>query len=401
MRILQLSPQVPLPSDNGGKIGIYGITKYLSERGNEIHFVAFKKASDKEQSLSELKKICIPHLLNVSTKNSLFDIFINLFSPVPYNISKYYKEELKHFLADFFHRTEVDIIHIDHLHLGWCVDVIKGLTSAPVVLREHNLELKIMQRYSENQHNYFLKKYSEIQYRKFLKYEPVLAGKFDECIMVSGEDEKSLLEMNPKVKTTSIGVGVNSNSLNFIKKETIPYSIFHLGSLEWFPNHEGLKWYLEEIFPLILKEIPEVKLYLYGKGTEKVKISDNISSNIINVGYVQNVWAEIADKQLAIVPLRIGSGIRVKIIEMLGIGQNILSTSIGKEGIDVEDGKEIIIADSAQEFITKTISYFNHVYNSEQLSKNAKNKIREKYTWEKIAEQFENEYKKLILISKN
>ena len=219
--------------------------------------------------------------------------------------------------------------------------------------------------------------------------------------MITKEDEKTLLEMNPKVKTTTIGVGVESNLLNIVKKDLIPYSIFHLGSLEWFPNYEGLKWYLEEILPQIVEEIPKVRLFIYGKGAEKLNIPNSLSPYVIKVGYVKDIWTEIVDKQLAIVPLRIGSGIRVKIIEMLGIGQNIISTSIGKEGIDAEDGKELLIADSAEEFIEKTILYFKNAYNFERLSSNAKKMIKEKYTWEKIAEQFENEYKKLILDSKN
>ena len=97
----------------------------------------------------------------------MFDAFRNLFSPVPYNISKFNKSELKNFLIEFLNRNEIDIVHIDHLHLGWCVDLIKGLTSAPVVLREHNLEMKIMQRYSENRSNFFLKNIQKSNIKNF------------------------------------------------------------------------------------------------------------------------------------------------------------------------------------------------------------------------------------------
>ena len=286
--------------------------------------------------------------------------------------------------------------HIDHLHLAWALDVIRNEVDIPVVLREHNIELKIMQRFYEQQKNIILKKYSGLQYNKFLKYEPSITGKFDKCIMVSMHDEEILKELNPNVKTTVIGVGVDKELLAMRKSNTIPYSIFHLGSLEWLPNYDGLNWYLEEIFPSIVKFKKEVKLYLYGTGTEKIRVPSAFKDNIIKIGYVRDLWSEVIDKQLAVVPLRIGSGIRVKIIEMLATGQNIISTSVGKEGIDVEDGKHMLIADSTEEFISKTISYFENKYDPEMMSANAKKLIEEKYTWEKIAEQFENEYYSLI-----
>lgn len=396
MRILQLSPQVPLPPDSEVRLGIYGITKHLAERGNEIYFAAYRKNADKIASERELSKFGKPIILDVNTNNNFGGAILNFFSGVPYNISKFKKKELVKFLRSFLKGNKIDIVHIDHLHLAWALDVIRNEVDIPVVLREHNIELKIMQRFYEQQKNIILKKYSGLQYNKFLKYEPSIRRKFDKCIMVSRHDEEILKGLNPDVKTAVIGVGVDKELLAMRKSQTIPYSIFHLGSLEWLPNYDGLNWYLEEIFPSIVKFKKEVKLYLYGTGTDKVKVPSSFRENIIKIGYVKDLWKEVLDKQLAVVPLRIGSGIRVKIIEMLATGQNIISTSVGKEGIDVEDGKHMLIADSTEEFISKTISYFENKYDPEMMSANAKKRIEEKYTWEKIAEQFENEYYSLI-----
>ena len=396
MKILQLSPQVPLPIDSGGRIGIYGILKHVAERGNEVFFAAYQKSYDRKLAESTLQKFCHPFIINACTENRAFPALLNLFSKVPYNISKFKTKELERFIIAFFKKQKIDIVHVDHLHLGWTIDLIKNIVDVPIVLREHNLELKIMQRFAERQKNFFLKEYSQLQYKKFLSYEPTLAEKFDKCIMVSEEDEKSLLKMNPKVKTTTIAVGVENELLNIKKKNVIPYSIFHLGSMSWLPNMDGLNWYLQEIFPRLLASLPKVTLYLYGSGTDKLKIPSSLEKNIVKAGYVKDIWNTINDKQLAIIPLRIGSGIRVKIIEMLATGQNIISTSVGKEGISVSDGKEILIADTADEFVDKTVRYFNNDYDTTKISLEAKKTIAENYTWEKIAEKFEIEYKKLL-----
>jgi glycosyltransferase involved in cell wall biosynthesis len=391
-----LSPQLPLPLDTGGRIGIYGILKHLSERGNEVYFASYQKNFAPKLAEALLQELCHPFFINASTENKIFPAFLNLFSNVPYNISKFKTLDLERFLIAFFKKNRVDIVHVDHLHLGWTIDLIKNITDVPMVLREHNLELKIMQRFSEQQRNYFLKGYSYLQYKKFINYEPALAEKFDKCIMVSEEDETSLLKMNSKVKTTTIPVGVEKELLNIKKKNVIPYSIFHLGSMSWLPNMDGLNWYLQEIYPRIISMLPKVTLYLYGLGTDNLKIPSSLEKNIVKAGYVKDIWSTINDKQLAIVPLRIGSGIRVKIIEMLATGQNIISTSVGKEGISVCDGKEILIADTADEFVDKTIRYFNNDYDTTKISLEAKKTIAENYTWEKIAERFEIEYKKLL-----
>jgi glycosyltransferase involved in cell wall biosynthesis len=396
MKILQIAPQIPLPLDVGGKIGIFGILKYLSLRGNEMYFAAYRKDTDKLWALNNLSEFCTPYIIDVQVNNSLIPALFNFFSPVPYNVSKFIKAKLTNFLLDFFGKNKVDIIHIDHLHLGWTIELLRNLTDAPVILREHNLEMKIMKRFFEKEKNPFIKRYAEIQYHKFIKYEPSLCEKFNKCIMITKEDEKDLLNLNSSIKTAVIPVGVETQLLNFKKKEPIPFSLFHIGAMNWLPNYDGLKWFLEEIFPKIIRIKPEIKLYLYGKETEKIKISSLVSQNVIVKGYVKNIWEEISDKQLAIIPLRIGSGIRVKIIEMLAAGFNIISTSIGKEGIQANDNEHILIADTAEEFINKTIGFFDNSADHNLMIQNARKLIREKYTWNIIAEQFESEYLKLI-----
>ena len=99
--------------------------------------------------------------------------------------------------------------------------------------------------------------------------------------------------------------------------DKIPFSMFHMGPLDWLPNKDGLEWFLAQIFPKVISKIPNAKLYIYSAGGDQLRIDKSLRKNIILEGYVDNIWEEVKDKELLIVPLRIGSGIRVKIIEML------------------------------------------------------------------------------------
>lgn len=397
MKILQISSFVPTPPTNGGKHSVFGITKYLHKRGHEIHFVCYRKHDNYDEAYSELSKISTPYILDVQTENSYLGAFLNFFSRVPYNASKYKNKKLYEFLKNFFKKNNVDIIHIDHLHMGWIVDYLRKWTDAPVVLREQNLELMIMKRFSEEQKNPILKWYSKLQYKKFIKFEPELCGRFDKCVMISETDEIRIKELNPKINVTSIPAGVESRLLEYNSTDIIPYSLVHIGHTDWFPNYDGLSWFVSKILPEIIKVYPQTTLYIYGGGkTSKFSVPSSVKQNVKIIGFVDNLWEEIIDKSLAIVPLRIGSGIRIKILELLAVGIPIVSTSIGKEGIDVVNDEHVLVADLEKEFINKILNFFNGIYDSESLIINGKKLISEKYTWDVIAEKIEKLYLSLI-----
>jgi polysaccharide biosynthesis protein PslH len=396
MNILQIAPQIPYPLDNGGRIGIYGITNYLHKRGNNVDFVTYRKHCEYQSSYDALKNICNPYILDIQTDNTSIGALKNLISLVPYNISKFIKNEMREFLIHYFRVYKPDIVHVDHAHMGWTVDIIKNITDIPIVLREHNVEMKIMKRFAENESNPFLKFFAKIQYEKFRKYEPMICSKFDNCILITNEDEKEILRLNPQIKTSVIPAGIDSKLLEIQSKETIPFSLFHIGSLKWLPNLDGLTWFLDEIFPEIIIRIPQTKLFIYGKGSEDLKINPLLKDNVVVKGYVKDIFVEISDKQVAIVPLRVGGGMRIKIIELMAIGKFIISTSIGKEGIDVKDNEHLLIANVQEDFINRISDVLNNNVNTNKIINNARDFIREYYTWEIVALQFENKYKELV-----
>ncbi len=395
MKILIITPKIPYPPVDGHRISMFGVIKYLKKRNHEIDVIAYRQGEERSRSegLNEYARL---FALEVSTENTLSGMIKNLFSAVPYNLWKYKHRELTDFLIEYFSENNPDIIQVTNAHMGWTIYQIRKLNSSPVILKEENLELLIMKRFYMTQRDIFIKFYSFMQYKKFTRYEPDLCSKFDKCIFVSGQDAKAVKEMNPKVEAVAIPVGVESELLKMSHNKKEPYSLFHIGSLNWFPNYDGISWFLEEIFPDVVKSFPEVRLYLYGGGIPNGFVIDqSIKSNVVIMGFVDNIWQSINDKFLAIVPLRIGGGIRVKILELMAAGHNIISTSLGAEGIPVEDGKDILIADSASEFLGKIKECFTGKYKLELMSENARKLISKNYTWETVAEMYEQEYKRL------
>jgi polysaccharide biosynthesis protein PslH len=394
MNILQIAPQIPYPLVDGGKIGIFNITKYVAAQGHKVDFVAYYN-DDKFLSYKDaFAGICTTHFIKHNTKNNIKSLLKNLFSPIPYNFDKYYSRKLRDFLVEFLRKNHVDVVHVDHAHLAWVVDVIRPLTDAKVVLREHNFELKIMRRYYQGQKNLALKLFAYWQYRKMLRYEPYMCSKYDCCVMISSKDEAELLKLSPNAKTTIIPVGVDEELLKTQSSKKELRSLSHIGSLEWVPNRDGLTWFVKEVFPYIIQSVPDIKLYLIGKYTEDYKVPAEFKNNIIPLGFVRNAFDKILETQLTIIPLHVGGGIRVKIFELMAIGQPILSTSVGKEGIEIENGEHIFIEDDAQKFAERVIYCINNQETLQKITGNAKRLVREKYSWVTIAKSFERAYSK-------
>jgi glycosyltransferase involved in cell wall biosynthesis len=321
----------------------------------------------------------------------------NIFQEVPYNFSKYRTKELEEKLINLLNGNEYDIVHVINAHLAWVIEIVNKYSDSRTVLREENLELNIMKRFYERQSNPLIKFYSYLQYKKMKVYEPEICGKYDACVMISEIDKEQLSELNPNANLFSIPIGIEEELFNLSKNEVEPNSLAAIGSLDWYPNLDGVNWFINSIFPLVVESNREVKFYLYGGGDrEKLIIPNSVKDNIIIEGFIKDIWSSVLNKSLAVVPLRIGSGIRVKILELLAAGENIITTSIGAEGIPVQKNNQLLIEDEPKKFADAILNYFNGDFDDEKLRINGREFIKQNYTAEKTAEKFENIYLSII-----
>lgn len=397
MKILFISPKSPIPANDGGKISVFGTIKYLSKLGHQITYLTYLQTADYDESVNELSKYCEPIILKKSTPYTLWGMLKNFFSKVPYNIWKYETIEFEKALLNLISREKFDVVHIHILHMAWTERIIRKHYDCPIILREDNFELKIMERFYQETKNPFLKIYAYLQYKRFTKFEPKTCQRFERCIMISGEDKKELLKYDPLAEPDIIPLGVEEDLLSYDRKEIDKLSIAHIGSLNWRPNINGLRWFVNKVFPSVVSEFPECRLRIFAGGSQKkIAVPSNVKNNLEWIGYVDDLWGELSKIHLAIVPLRIGSGMRLKIVELLALGINVLTTSIGREGIPVFDEKHILIADDAKGFYEKIRRFFREEYNNAQMICEGKAVVRDNYSWKVIAKQFENIYSEEI-----
>jgi polysaccharide biosynthesis protein PslH len=165
-------------------------------------------------------------------------------------------------------------------------------------------------------------------------------------------------------------------------------SLFHLGSMNWEPNIEGVNWFLENIAPALNKDLPDVKIYLAGRNMPQT-LYDKHPENVVVVGEVEDAYSFMCSKQIMFIPLLSGSGMRIKLIEAMTLCKPVISTSIGAEGVEVENGKDIVIADTPDEMIFRIKQLFNNPEAANFIGQNAGEKAK-KYNIKQIFDSFEN-----------
>ena len=387
MNILFLTNLLPYPLDNGGKIKTYTTLKSFSEAGHDIDLLCFKETmKSMEENESEILKLChtvkqvyLP-LTTADHKKYMVEVAIkSVFSTLPFSIYKYQSAEM---LKELSVKKSVryDVVYFDHLPL--CIyqkHARKLWPDAKFLLDEHNCEAMIVKRKTRESNKIIKKAFLWLEGQKLADFESKSIQGVDKTIVLSQDDYDSLKQMTHKdFNHTIIPIGVQDKGL---KKVNISdcLNILFVGTLTWEPNNSGLIWFLEEVLPILEDKNLNYHLYIVGKNPSKEvkRLSSKYQSKVTVTGYVNSVDEYYDMCDCSVVPLFIGSGQRVKLIEAFSKGMPSISTSIGAEGLVYENNENILIADNAIEFVNAILE-IRQPEIKEKISKNARS-VFEKY----------------------
>ncbi len=355
MKILQLCHKVPFPPYDGGTIAMNNITQGLLSEGHRVKVLAVE--TPKHRVLSEdmpedyLKSVDFESVF-IDTTLSFWPAFKTIFTRKSYQVSRFYSKGFANKLAEILQKETFDIIQLESIFMAPYLPVIRQFSTAKIVLRNHNIEHLIWHRVINNEPNP-LKRWA-IRYfsRQLKRYECNLGSQIDAFAAISEPDYQFFKECYHNIPGTVIPFGVDLE--NYPENEDYMPSgtpeLFHVGSMNWLPNVEGIEWFLDEVWPQIHEKFPEITFTIAGRQIPE-KISQRADNNVIIAGEVASANDFMAEKDIMIVPLLSGSGVRVKIIEGMALGKTIITTAIGAEGLAVEHGKNILIANTPDEFL--------------------------------------------------
>lgn len=359
---------------------MYNMAKGFKAHGAELTLLSYnttKHQVDPSELPAEYTELGDWHFVPVDNAIKPLGALLNLFSSKSYHISRFQTPEMEKQLIKLLSTNEYDVVHFEGLFTGIYLDVVKKhAPKAKTVLRAHNIEYKIWERMSADAKG--LKRwYLKLLTKRLKNAELALLTKFDAVVPITSVDKAAFETYGVKEQFVS-PTGFDMPVLEQMQMK--PYSVYHLGSMDWLPNKEALIWFMEHVWFKVKSAVPEATFYIAGRNMPESFISFERVPGVKVIGEVPDAHIFVSDKMVSVIPILSGSGLRIKIIEGLSMGKAIVSTSIGAEGVDYVDGENIEIADSPDEFAERVISLLNDPKKVLEQGKKARQLAEQKYS---------------------
>lgn len=398
MRILMVTAHFPYPPDNGASIRDFNLIKLISRR-NDITVLSFYEQSSRLAHKPELKKYCrlLDPVYRISTRSKFLRFKNALFNPLypvrPFHAVHYYHPRMAAAVAQATAREEYDLVQIGFTHMAqYHRFVPPGVAK---VLDTHNAEHRMIARYSEITGNLLSKFYLAYQSRKLKRYEARVIPHFDCCICVSENDRAELEKVCPP--GTRFEVIPNGVDTEFFTpapagdNQTI--DILYHGAMSVGMNIDAATYFLKEILPLVRRRIPDANFTIAGAGPpSSLRAAALRAGNVTVTGRVEDMRPLIASAKVVVVPSRVGSGTKLKILESFAAGRAVIATPVGAQGIGAEHGKEIMVADSPAGFADSVVRILTDSSLRRMLEVKARELVVSKYDWRNFGEKLQGIY---------
>jgi polysaccharide biosynthesis protein PslH len=355
MKILQLSHKMPFPLHDGGACSICNTAVGLMNGGMDVKVFAIstsRRKVDQKEVPAEYSARTRFSCCEVDTRVKPHAALLNLLSRESYFVARFWSEEWNEALVNILHEEKFDVIQLEHVYLCLYLETIREHSTAKIILRPQNVENQVWSRCIACEKNPLKRQYLRIATNRLRRFEMNAAAKVDGIIAISDADAAVFRAYAPGINVISVPLGFDfSRIMNCdLRQEYDDFPVFyHLGSMDWMPNIQGMRWFIDEVVPYIRKEYPGFRFRMAGKSMPQWFL-ERQDENIIVDRMVSDSLDYQRDKSIMVVPLLSGGGLRAKIIEGMALGKTIISTSVGAEGIPFTDGEDLLIANTKEEF---------------------------------------------------
>jgi sugar transferase (PEP-CTERM/EpsH1 system associated) len=392
MHILWIKTELLHPVDKGGRIRTYNMLREL-KREHRVTYVALddgKAAPDAaERALEychELVRVpfaVVPH----RSPRFFLELFGNLFSRLPYAITRWRSPALTRAVEALCAKGDVDVVVCDFLAPS--VNVPAHLP-APTVLFQHNVEAVIWERHAQVAGNPLARWYMREQWRRMRRFEQAECRRFDHVVAVSPQDAEAFRRDYGVASVSDVPTGVDTEYFRPSGAEARqPRDLVFTGSMDWMPNEDAILWFAEAILPLVRARVPDVTLTVVGRNaTARLRALGESDPAIRVTGSVPDVRPYIERAALFVVPIRVGGGTRLKIFEAMAMERAVVSTRVGAEGLPVRDGVDGVLRDDPAAFADAVVELLHDPARAAAIGRAAAAMVRASYGWEGVAAQF-------------
>ena len=385
MKILLLCNKPPYPASEGGPMAMNSIITGLLEAGHQVKILAInsEKYNVKESDIPEdYKRKTGIELIDVDLSIRPMKAFFNLFSKKSYHVERFISDDFRARLIEVLKREQFDVVQLEMLFMAPYVDDIRAHSKAMIVLRAHNVEHKIWERIAKETKFFAKRWYINHLARTLKEYELNALETVDGIAAITRKDAAFFRKYCSK-PIIDIPYGV------YPEEFTPKYEIegkpkfYHIGSMNWMPNEEGIRWFVDEVLPKTVEKVPSFVYHLAGRNMPEWLTTLN-NPNVDVIGEVPDAKVFVAQHDVAIVPLLSGSGIRIKIIESMAMGKTVITTRVGAEGILYDEEVNIIIAENKAKMVEAIRSIHDNPDIAMRIGQAARKLVEETYDNRKI-----------------
>jgi len=389
MKLLWVKAGGLLPPDMGGKIRSYNILKQLARR-HEITLFTFYPEHPGDQHLRGnsffAKLVAVP--LPLPPRRSLGEYLRSariMATGRPVTIDKFLYPAVRRRYAELLASAAFDVVVCDFLVPG---SLMHWKTPPPTILFTHNVEAQIWERHAKIAASPLMKAASWLESRALAGAERRYVELADHVLAVSENDRAFFLQYVDPSRVSVIPTGVDTEYFQPSPDPEQPDTMAFTGTMDWMPNEDGVAYFTGKILPLIRQDAPNAAFWVVGRRPPR-RIQALASANIVVTGAVDDIRPYLGKAAVCVVPLRSGSGTRIKIFEAMAMGKAVVSTTMGAEGLPVHHGENIILADDPADFARQVVQLLRDPQRRAQLGQAARQLVEEHYGWPSVAAHFE------------
>lgn len=393
MRVLVLDEEIPYPQDSGKRIRVHALLTRMAKR-HELTLLCYVRPGADDAGLQQLVEAGIEVVpvtpVRREQRGLIFygKLVANLFSILPYVSWNYCSLRIRRQLRRLLQAKPFDLVHCEMTLLS---PLLRGLPQIPSVAVAHNLEVDIWRRYESNETSAIRRMYIGLQRRRLERLETEGLGHITGLCAVSERDADWFRQRTPipRIHVVPNGVDLAYFTPNVESEE--PRTLVHAGSMDWRPNVDAITYFLEDIYPLILRQAPSLRFIVVGRNpSQPFSRFAARFSGVEVTGSVDDARPFMARGAVFVVPLRIGGGSRLKILNALAMGKAVVSTSIGAEGLEVRNGEHLLIADTPADFARSTLTLLRDTDLRRRLGAAGRALVEARYGWDAIADRLED-----------
>ncbi len=398
-KLLFLCQMLPYPPDGGPEIRTYNILRILA-RTFDITALCFYRRETRRgeqvqraiEGLSDLAHVeAFPIPQEHSRGRLLWDHLRSVVSGAVYTRFAYTSTAYAERLHEVLREQVFDLVHVDSLDLSAYLPRLHGM---PIACTHHNVESELLERRAQVETSSWRKRYLRLQARLMEREERKWCGTVALNITVSEADARSIRVLVPGARVIAIPNGVDTSK--FTPGDGAGSGLVFVGGYNWLPNRDAMEYFAEEILPFVRQDAPDLPITWVGRSPPAVAQRFQQTSGIRLTGYVDDIRPYVQGSACYIVPLRVGGGSRLKILDAWAMGMAVVSTAVGCEGLDARDGDNIIVRDEPAAFAAAVLDVVRDAELRARIGASARRTAEERYDWEVLGEYLMAEYSTLL-----